>query len=109
MPAVTHHTITKTEHEEVEVAVDREQHIDHFHFTIQPINDSETLDVQHRAHVLPIETKTFEHDDREEVHRRVAAEAAKFRDEVVHEDGQHTHVDLPSIEGAHYHHHMQVF
>ena len=40
---------------------------DHFHFTVQPITDSETIEVQHRAHVLPVETKTFEHDDREEV------------------------------------------
>lgn len=32
LPAVTHQTITKTEHEEIEVAVDREQHVDHFHY-----------------------------------------------------------------------------
>lgn len=67
LPAVTHQTITKTEHEEIEVAIDREQHVEHYHYSAQPITDSETLEVQHRAHVLPIETKTFEHDDREEV------------------------------------------
>ena len=31
MPAVSHHTITRTQIEEVEVAVDREQHVDHYH------------------------------------------------------------------------------
>lgn len=106
MPAVTHLTVTKTEAEEVELAVDREQHIAHYHTTLQPVFDEQTLEVQHRANVLPVETKVFEHDDRKEVQRRLEAEAAKFRDETVHEDGEHTVTHLQPVEGAHYHHHV---
>lgn len=106
LPAVTHQTITRTEHEEIEVAIDKESHIDHFHHTLLPITDSETLEVQHRANVLPVENSHFEHDDRDEVQRRVAAEAAKYRDEVEHVEGERTHTNLPSMESSRYHHHV---
>ena len=46
-PAVYHETVTRTEHEELQTVVDRELNQDHFHRTIQPITDSETLEEQH--------------------------------------------------------------
>lgn len=36
----------------------------------------------------------------------MAAEGAKYRDEVVHEDGEHTHVTLQLLESQHHHHHV---
>ena len=80
---------------------------EHFHTSIQPITDSETAEEQHVAQVLPAETKTFEHDDREEVQRRLDAEMAKFRSHVEHVEGEKTHEVVPVQAGEHIHHHVR--
>jgi hypothetical protein len=80
---------------------------DHFHASIQPITDSETLEEQHVAQVLPVETKTFEHDDREEVQSRLDAEMSKFRSHTEHVEGEKTQEVIPVQAGEHYHHHVR--
>jgi hypothetical protein len=84
-----------------------EFHQEHFHTSIQPITDSETAEEQHIAQVLPVETKTFEHDDREEVQRRLDTEMAKFRSHVEHVEGEKTHEVVPVQTGEHIHHHVR--
>ena len=96
-PAVYHQTIARKEHEELETAVDREQHYNHYHTSVQPIYDSETTEEQHHSNLLPVENRTFEHDDREEVQRRIDAEHAKFKDHVQHLEGEHTQVVHPQV------------
>ena len=104
--AIYHETISRTEHEEILTAVDRESHIDHYHTSIQPIIDSETLEEQHHSHVLPVEKRTFEHDDKIEVQNRLEAEQAKFRDHVERVEGEHTREVVPVATSEHIHHHV---
>lgn len=59
------------------------------------------------AQVLPAETKTFEHDDREEVQRRLDAEMAKFRSHTEHVEGEKTTEVVPVQAGEHFHHHVR--
>ncbi|KAF2166074.1 hypothetical protein M409DRAFT_66958 [Zasmidium cellare ATCC 36951] len=105
-PAVTHETITKTEHEELITAIDKEIHQDHFHTSVQPINDESILDEQHHFNLVAVEHRSFEHDDENEVKRRLSEEAAKFKDELVHVEGKHTNAVLPVVAGEHIHHHV---
>ncbi|KAK3721026.1 hypothetical protein LTR37_003316 [Vermiconidia calcicola] len=105
-PAIYHTTITHNTREEEATAVDRELHQDHYHTSIQPITDEETVEEQHHEHILPVESRTFEHDDREEVQRRLNTEQAKFRDHVQRIEGHRTKETVPVVAGEHYHHHV---
>jgi len=105
-PAVTHETINRTEHEKVQSAIDKEVHQDHYHTSVQPVNDQAVLPEQHHHNIVPVEHRSFEHDNNDDVQRRLAAEQAKFRDEQERVEGQKTHSVAPIVAGEHIHHHV---
>ena len=57
--------------------------------------------------LLPVENRTFVHDDKEEVQLRLDAEQAKFRDHVQRIDGERTQAVVPVLEGQRIHHHVR--
>lgn len=81
--------------------IDREIQQDHYHHSLQPITDTVTLEEQHHSNVLPVEERVFEHDDHEEVQRRLAAEQAKFQDEVQRIEGARMQTVVPVTVGEH--------
>ncbi|KAK5165499.1 uncharacterized protein LTR77_009028 [Saxophila tyrrhenica] len=106
-PAVYHETRTRTERAEVITVLDQERHQSHFHTSIQPVTDEETLEPQHHERIHPVEKHVFEHDDREEVKHRLDAEQAKFFDNVEIVEGEKTREVQQSLEGSHLHHHVR--
>jgi len=105
-PAVQHENITRKEHEEATTAVDREVHQDHYHTSEQPIHHQETLPEQHHHNVIPVEHKSYEHDNADEVQRRLGEEQARYRDEQTRVEGEKTHSAAPIVAGEHVHHHV---
>ena len=81
--------------------IDREIQQDHYHHSLQPITDSETIEEQHHSNVLDVEERVFEHDDHEEVQRRLAAEQEKFHDDVQRIEGARTQSVLDVQVGEH--------
>lgn len=105
-PAVTHETINRTQHEDVQTAIDKEVHQDHYHTSVQPVEHAEQLKEQHHHNIIPVEHRSFEHDNSEDVQRRLGAEQAKFRDTSERVEGQHTSSVAPIVAGEHVHHHV---
>ncbi|KAK5112610.1 hypothetical protein LTR62_003925 [Meristemomyces frigidus] len=105
-PAVTHETINKTQHEDVQTAIDKEVHQDHYHTSLQPVEDRAILAEQHHHNIVPVEHRSFEHDNTDAVKQRLAAEQAKYRDDQVRVEGQHTSSVAPVVAGEHIHHHV---
>jgi len=89
--------------------LDQERHQSHFHTSIQPITDEETLEVKHEERILPAERLTFEHDDREEVKQRLEAEQAKFFDNIEYIEGEKTREVVQAVAGEHLHHHVREY
>jgi len=105
-PAVTHETVNRTEHEDVQTAVDKEVHQDHYHTSVQPVHDQAQLPEQHHHNVIPVEHRSYEHDNNDEVQRKLAAEQARYRDESQRVEGKHTSAAAPVVAGEHMHHHV---
>lgn len=105
-PAVTHETINRTEHEDVQTAVDKEVHQDHYHTSVQPVHDKAQLPEQHHHNVIPVEHRSYEHDNNDDVQRKLAAEQARYRDESQRVEGKHTSAAAPVVAGEHMHHHV---
>jgi len=105
-PAVTHETITKTHHEHLTTAMDKEVHQDHYHTSVQPVLDEETLPEQHHHNLIAVEHRTFEHGNADNVKARLAEEAAMYKDEVVRVEGKRTSTIVPIVAGEHIHHHV---
>jgi len=105
-PAVTHETVNRTEHEDVQTAIDKEVHQDHYHTSVQPVHDQAQLPEQHHHNIIPVEHRSYEHDNSDDVQRRLAVEQAKFRDQQERVEGQHTSSVAPVVAGEHIHHHV---
>ena len=105
-PAVTQENVTRTQHENVTTAVDREVHQDHHHTSVQPIKDREVLPEQHNHQMAGVETRNLKHGNDEHVKERLAAEQAQFKNARTVGDTQHTSSANPTIAGEHVHHHV---
>lgn len=105
-PAVTEETIVPTKHEEVVEAVDREVHQDHYHTTVQPLQQQEVLPEKHVHNEVPVEEREFYHGNEEDTKAKLAAEAAKFKDTTTTRETQQTQSELPVATGEHVHHHV---
>lgn len=105
-PAVTHETVSPHRHENVTTAIDREVHQDHYHTTVQPVQDRQVLPEQHHHNLVPVEHRSFEHGDKTDVERRLAAEAAQFKDQSVTNATTESHEVRPQVAGEHIHHHV---
>lgn len=73
-PAVTKEIVIPKETEETTIAVDRELHQGHYQTRVQPIEDREVLEEEHRHNVLPVENRVQRDVDDELVRRRLEEE-----------------------------------
>ncbi|KAK3703221.1 hypothetical protein LTR37_014561 [Vermiconidia calcicola] len=105
-PAVVDEQVARTEHENITSAIDREVHQDHYHTTVQPVNDREVLPEEHHHNAAPVEHRSFEHDNPQDVERRLAEERAQFQNRKSHFEGEHTRSTDPAVMGEHKHHHV---
>merc|ERR1711964_653924 len=105
-PAVKHETIERQKHEEYVSAIDKEVHQDHYHTTEQPIVDKEVLPTQHHQNIIPVEHRSYEHGNNDEVEAGLAKERAGYRDTVEKVEGATTREIAPVVAGEHKHHHV---
>jgi hypothetical protein len=105
-PAVTSEHIKPTRHEEVQEAVDREVHQDHYHTTIQPVQHQEVLPEQHHHVMKDAINKELHHGNDHETRQRLEREAAQFKNTTHTHETRHTTAAAPRVEGEHVHHHV---
>ncbi|KAK3078978.1 hypothetical protein LTS18_006067 [Coniosporium uncinatum] len=105
-PAVTHETINPQREERVTTAIDKETHQDHYHTSVQPVQDREILPEQHTHNLAAVEHRNFEHGNQAEVEARLKREAAQFRDTREVMPTHETRTVSPTIAGEHVHHHV---
>ena len=105
-PAVTHETVNKQAREDVQAAVDKEVHQDHYHTAVQPVSHHEVLPEQHHHNVGAVEERSFEHGSDSDVKARLEREAAQFSDKTVQGETQETQSVAPIVTGEHIHHHV---
>lgn len=105
-PAVTHETVVKQRHEEIQTAVDKEIHQDHYHTSVQPIKAKEVLPERHTHNMTGVEHRTYEHGNDREIAARLEREAAQFKDRRVEGGVSETRSQGPTIVGEHIHHHV---
>lgn len=96
----------RTERDELQTAIDREVHQDHYHTSVQPVQDRQVLPEQHIDRVAPVENRSFQHGNPDQVKQRLAAEAAQFKNSKHVSEVEHTSVTSPTISGEHVHHHV---
>ena len=105
-PAVTSEVVKPVKHEEVQQAVDREVHQDHYHTTVQPIQHQEMRPERHSHQMGAVQERSFEHDDPNVVKQKLAHVTAGFKNTAITQDTKHTTAAAPTIEGEHVHHHV---
>jgi len=105
-PAITHETVSPTQHTESQTVVDREVHQDHHHTSVQPIKDREVLPEQHTHQMGATEHREVHHGNDSHVKERLAAEAAQFKNKQTVGATQHTTSDAGVVGGEHVHHHV---
>lgn len=105
-PAVQHETIERREKEELQTAVDKEVHQDHYHTSQQPVYDRETLPEQHHHNIIPVEHRSFEHGNDAAVKERLAQEQAQYRDTTERVHGEKSREMKGALAGEHIHHHV---
>ncbi|KAI0475717.1 hypothetical protein GGR56DRAFT_675824 [Xylariaceae sp. FL0804] len=105
-PAVEHETVKPTQHENINTAVDKEIHHDHYHSTVQPIADQEVLPEKHSTRLGEVQHRDFDHRDEEGTKARLEQEGRKFANQRVVEDTTHTQSMAPVEQGEHHHHHI---
>ena len=84
----------------MQTAIDKEVHQDHYHTSVQPVEDVVQLKEQHHHNIVPVEHRSFEHDSPEQVQLRLQQEQAKFRDEQERIEGQKTSSVAPIVAGV---------
>ena len=105
-PAVTHETVNKQNHENVQTAIDKEVHQDHYHTSVQPVAHNEVLPEQHHHNLGAVEQRSFEHGNESDVKARLEREAARFTDKTKEGKTQETQSTAPVVAGEHIHHHV---
>ncbi|KAK1834557.1 hypothetical protein QBC39DRAFT_369061 [Podospora conica] len=104
--AVEHKTIKPTQHEEINTAINKEIHQDHYHRTVQPVQATEVLPEQHTSRVAGTVQREFDNRDTEATERAMRAEAGKLRNERHVEGVTKTQSRAPVVQGEHVHHHV---
>jgi len=105
-PAVKHETIERQKHEEYISAIDKEVHQDHYHRTVQPVQDREILPETHTAKLGAVQHREFDHRDHDSTKRNLVQEQAQFKDERRVEGTTTSQSVAPTIGGEHVHHHI---
>lgn len=104
--AVTDEHIRPHRHEEIATVIDKEIHQDHHHTTVQPIKVSETLPEKHTHNMIPVEHKSYEHDNERDLRAALDRETAKYRDSSITHNATVTTTNAPTVSGEHIHHHV---
>lgn len=102
---ITNETVKPQRHEETTQAVDREVHQDHYHTTVQPLQDQQVLPEKHTHNQLPTENREYRHDDGH-VKQQITADLGRFQDTQKVEQTRHSNTTAPSVTGEHVHHHV---
>ncbi|KAI1852815.1 hypothetical protein JX266_002356 [Neoarthrinium moseri] len=102
---VKHETVKPMQHEEVNTAVDKEVHKDHYHRTVQPVKDKQVLPEKHSFKRNQTENREFDYRDNKAA-ERAQREAAKFHDERNVEGTRYSKENAPTQQGEHMHHHI---
>ncbi|KAF4634068.1 hypothetical protein G7Y89_g4047 [Cudoniella acicularis] len=105
-PSVQHEKVIRTKHDKQQTAVDREVHQDHYHTSVQPIQDREVLPEKHIHQTAGVEHRNVKHGNDDHVRERLAAEKSQFKDHRTVAETQHTSSSDPTIVGEHVHHHV---
>lgn len=105
-PAIVQENVVKQRHEEATTAIDREIHQDHYHTSIQPVQDREVLPEKHVHRTAAVETREHVHGDSEAVKARLEQERLQFQSTRTQGATQETHSVAPVIAGEHVHHHV---
>lgn len=122
---MTKETIIPKETEERTIAVDRELHQGHYQTRVQPIEDREVLEEEHRHNTLPVERRVHRDVDDELVKRRLeeevrlptllnlisnnytyAQQKMQFKSSREVLPVERIHVEGSTITGEHAHHHV---
>ncbi|CAH0056179.1 unnamed protein product [Clonostachys solani] len=104
--AVTNEHILPEKHEHVTTAVDKDVHQEHHQTRIQPVKDKEVLPEKHSHNALPVEERTVQHGNPDELHRTLERDAAKFKDTSTTHDTRHSTTTNPTMAGERVHHHV---
>lgn len=102
---VINETVKPQRHEETTQAIDREVHQDHYHTTVQPLQDQQVLPEKHTHNQLPTENREFCHDDGH-IKQQITADLGRFQDTQTVEQTRHSNATAPSVTGEHVHHHV---
>jgi len=103
---VVHEHITKKEQEDIQTVIEKEEHQDIYHTTVQPVKDTEIKPEQHKYEQAAVANREFDHDDASRVQARLAEEAAQFRNTVSEGETQRTRVVEPEVVSEHKHIHI---
>jgi hypothetical protein len=103
-PAIENERVTRAEQENVQKAVDREVHQDHYHTSAQPVQHRQVLPESHTHNMTCVEEREFRHGNDEHVRQRLEAEWAQFKSIREVGDVQHTISEAPTVAGEHVHH-----
>lgn len=104
--AVTEEHVKPHRHENVTRAVDKEVHQDHHHTTVQPVMAKETLPEKHTHNMVPVEHRSFEHEDASKLRDTLDRDAAKYKSTSTTHDTTHSASTIPAVESEHVHHHV---
>jgi hypothetical protein len=105
-PAIENERVLRTEQENVQKAVDREVHQDHYHTSVQPVRHKEVLPESHTHNIVGVEEREFRHGSDEHVRERLENERAQFKSTREVGDVQHTTAEAPTVACEHIHHRM---
>ena len=101
-----HEEVVRTERDEMQTAIDREVHQDHYHTSVQIVKDREMLPEQHTDRIVAIENRNYQHGNPDHVKQRLESEAAQFKNSRSVQEVQHTTTTNPTVTGEHVHHHV---
>ncbi|KAI9651885.1 MAG: hypothetical protein M1831_007507 [Alyxoria varia] len=105
-PEVVNETVNTHNRQEVQRAVDKEVHQDHYHNTVQPVHDRDILPEQHSHNLAQQEHRQYKHGDNDQTKERIARDQAQFQNQRTMGHTQEERVEAPTVGGEHVHHHV---
>lgn len=104
-PAVEHETKTNKHETREQDVIEKERHQDHYHTTIQPLQDREELPEEHKHEQGATQYREVDHDDGG-AKDEVDAQRAEFRNTSEQAATQESKTKEATVSGEHVHHHL---
>ncbi|KAK3623129.1 hypothetical protein LTR56_021799 [Elasticomyces elasticus] len=104
-PAVEHDKIIREHETRERDVVEKEVHQDHYHTTIQPLEDREVQETEHKFEEKPTEYRSVDKDNGA-VEAKVADRLSNFQDTVEEGATKETLAKDDTVLGEHVHHHL---